>query len=154
MLSARPFSSSASLFSFACISTEILLHMYILLHMIGLIFNFSRRISAPEGQTFYLLMTVTAPESAALPDKLSVDICWQDESGLPWWLSGKESACQTGDLGSILGEIPWLRKSQPTPVYLTEKSYRQKSMAGYSSWGRRRIRCHKQQQHEWRHKWL
>ena len=92
MLSARPSSSSASLFSFACISTEILLHMYILLHMIGLIFNFSRRISAPEGQTFCLLTTVTAPESAALPNKLLVDICWLDEGGLPWWLSGKESS--------------------------------------------------------------
>ena len=25
------------------------------------------------------------------------------EFGLPWWLSGKESACQAGDVGSILG---------------------------------------------------
>ena len=117
MLSAHPSSSSASLFSFACISTEISLHMCILLHMIGLIFNFSRRISAPEGQTFYLLMIVTASESTALPNKLSVDICWLDEGGLPWWLSGKESTCQTGYLGSILGEIPWLRKLQSTPVF-------------------------------------
>ena len=23
--------------------------------------------------------------------------------GLPWWLSGKESACDTGDVGSISG---------------------------------------------------
>ena len=23
--------------------------------------------------------------------------------GLPWWLSGKESACSAGDLGVILG---------------------------------------------------
>ena len=23
--------------------------------------------------------------------------------GLPWWLSGKESACQAGDMGSIPG---------------------------------------------------
>ena len=91
--------------------------MCILLHMIGLIFNFSRRISAPEGQTFYLLMIVTASESAALPNKLLVDICWLDEGGLPWWLSGKESTCQTGYLGSILGEIPWLRKLQSTPVF-------------------------------------
>ena len=148
MLSARPFSTSASLFSFACISIEILLHMYILLHMICLIFNFSRRISAPEGQTFCLLMTVTAPESAVLPNKVLVDICWLDEGGLPWLLSGKESTCQTGDLGSILCEIPWLRKSQPTPVFLTKKSYGQRSMAGYSSWGCRRVRRDRQQQHE------
>ena len=76
-------------------------------------------------------MTVTASESAALPNKLLVDICWLDEGGLPWWLSGKESTCQTEDLGSILGEIPWLKKSQTTPVYLTEKSHGQRSMAGF-----------------------
>ena len=38
--------------------------------------------------------------------------CWRDariklgspeRSGLPWWLSGKESACDAGDLGSIPG---------------------------------------------------
>ena len=91
---------------------------------------------------------MTAPESAALSDKLSVDICWLDEGGLPWWLSGKEVTCQAGDLGSILGEIPWLRKSQPTPVYLTEKSHGQMNTAGYSSWGCRRVRRDKQQQHE------
>ena len=25
------------------------------------------------------------------------------EFGLPWWLSGKESACQAGDVGSVPG---------------------------------------------------
>jgi len=44
--------------------------------------------------------------------------------GLPSWLSGKESACNVGDLGSIpesdpwVGKIPWRRKWQPTPVFL------------------------------------
>ena len=51
--------------------------------MIGLIFNFSRRISAPEGQTFCLLMTVTAPEPAALPNKLLVDIVGWMKVGFP-----------------------------------------------------------------------
>ena len=27
----------------------------------------------------------------------------QNLEGLPWWLSGKESACQAGDIGSIPG---------------------------------------------------
>ena len=26
---------------------------------------------------------------------------------LSWWLNGKESACDAGDLGSIPGESPW-----------------------------------------------
>ena len=32
--------------------------------------------------------------------------------GLPWWLSGKESACNAGDMGSTfgLGRFPWRRK--------------------------------------------
>ena len=42
-----------------------------------------------------------------------------------WWLSGKESACQAGDVGSIpaLGRSPWGRKWQSTPVFLPEKSH-------------------------------
>ena len=50
---------------------------------------------------------------------------------------GKESACHVGDLGSIpVGEIPWRRKWQPTPVFLpvespwTEKPDRLQSGAG------------------------
>ena len=40
--------------------------------------------------------------------------------GLPMWLSGKESACNAGDVGSILesGRCPGERKWQPTPVFL------------------------------------
>jgi len=35
--------------------------------------------------------------------------------GIPWWLSGKESACNTGDLGSIcgLGRSPGGRNGNP-----------------------------------------
>ena len=44
--------------------------------------------------------------------------------GLSWWLSGKESTCQAGDVGSIPGfqMIPWRRKWQPTPVFLPGES--------------------------------
>ena len=34
-----------------------------------------------------------------------------------------------------VGKIPWRRKWQPTPVFLPEKSHRQRSLAGYSPWG-------------------
>ena len=30
---------------------------------------------------------------------------------------------------------PWRKKWQPTPVFLPGKSYGQRSLAGYSSWG-------------------
>ena len=34
-----------------------------------------------------------------------------------------------------VGKIPWRRKWQPTPVFLPEKFYGQRSLAGYSPWG-------------------
>ena len=58
-------------------------------------------------------------------------------TGLSWWLSGKESACQCWRLGLDLcvGTIPWGRKWQPTPVFLPGKLHRQRSLAGYSPRG-------------------
>ena len=40
-------------------------------------------------------------------------------SGLPWWLSGKESACQSRRcrFHSWVRKIPWRRKWQPAPVF-------------------------------------
>ena len=32
-----------------------------------------------------------------------MSLCILNSSGLPWWLSGKESACNAGDTGSIPG---------------------------------------------------
>ena len=59
----------------------------------------------------------------------------------PWWLSGKETACNAGDLSSFpgLGRFPRRRKSQPTPVFLPGKSHGQRSLAGYSPWGRKEL---------------
>ena len=37
------------------------------------------------------------------------------------------------------GKIPWRRKWQPTPVLLPEKSHGQRSLVGYSAWGRKRV---------------
>ena len=56
---------------------------------------------------------------------------------LPWWLRGKESACQCRRrrLDSWVGRIPWRRKWQPTPIFLPGKSHGQRSLAGYSPWG-------------------
>jgi len=32
-------------------------------------------------------------------------------------------------------KIPWRRKWQPTPVFLSEKPHGQRSLVGYSPWG-------------------
>ena len=36
------------------------------------------------------------------------------------------------------GKIPWRRKWQPTPIFLPEKSHRQRSLVCYSPWGHKR----------------
>ena len=49
--------------------------------------------------------------------------------GLPWWLSGQESACNAGDPGSI---PRWWRcpgEVNGTPVFLPGKSHGQGSQA-------------------------
>ena len=41
-----------------------------------------------------------------------------------------------------VGKIPWRRKWQPNPVFFPVKSYGQRSLAGYSPWGCKKIRHH------------
>jgi len=56
---------------------------------------------------------------------------------LPWWLGGKESACQCRRhrLDPWVGKIPCRRKWQPTPVFLPGKSHGQRRLVGYSLCG-------------------
>ena len=55
-------------------------------------------------------------------------------SGLLWWLSGKESSCQCRRhrLDPWVRKIPWWRKRQLTPAFLSGKSHGQRSLMGYS----------------------
>ena len=57
--------------------------------------------------------------------------------GLPWWLSGKESAWSAGDLGSILGSrrSPREWNDYLLTVFWPGESLRQRSLAGYSPYG-------------------
>ena len=52
--------------------------------------------------------------------------------GLPRWLSGKEVACQCRRqrLNPWVGNIPWRRTWQPTPVSLSGKFHWQRSLIG------------------------
>ena len=53
------------------------------------------------------------------------------------------NARNTGDAGSRfstwVGNIPWRRAWQPTPVFLLGESHGQRSLAGYSPWGRKEL---------------
>ena len=65
--------------------------------------------------------------------------------GFPRWLSGKESTCQWRRwwFDPWVGKIPWRRKWQSIPVFLPGESHGQRSLAGYSPWGRKlRLRRH------------
>ena len=63
----------------------------------------------------------------------------EEALGFPGGSDGKESACNAGDPGfdPWVGKIPWRRAWQPTPVFLHRKSHGQKSLVGYSPWGRK-----------------
>ena len=52
---------------------------------------------------------------------------------------GKEYACNAGELSSIHGKIPWRREWLPTPVFLPGQFHGQRSLVGYSPWGRKEL---------------
>ena len=60
---------------------------------------------------------------------------------LVWWLSSKEFTCQWRRcrFDPLVGKIPWRRKQQPTPVFSPGKSHEQRSLEGYSPWGRKEL---------------
>ena len=61
--------------------------------------------------------------------------------GLPWWLRWLSVCLQCGRPGfdPWVGKIPWRRKWQSTPVLLPGKSHGQRSLVGYSPWGRKEL---------------
>ena len=45
--------------------------------------------------------------------------------------------CRRPSVDRWVRRIPWRREWQPTPVFLPGESHGQRSLAGYSPWGRR-----------------
>ena len=73
-------------------------------------------------------------------------------SGLPRWLSGKESACSAGDMGSIpgSGKSPW-EGNNPLQYLCLGNSKDRGALVGYRPWGCKRVGCDletRQQQQE------
>jgi len=58
---------------------------------------------------------------------------------LPRCLSSKESTCwyRRRRFNPWVGKIPWRREWLPIPVFLPGESHGQRSLVGYSSWGRK-----------------
>ena len=61
---------------------------------------------------------------------------------LSWWLRGKESTCQCRRHGfdPWVRKTPWRRKCQSTPVFSLGKAHEQRSLVGYSPWGRKKVK--------------
>ena len=68
-----------------------------------------------------------------------------EAKGFPGSSVVKNPPANSGDTSLIPGvrKIPWRRKWQPISVFLLGKSYGQRSLAGYSLWGHKRVR------HDW-----
>ena len=69
-------------------------------------------------------------------------------AGFPMWHSGKKSAChcrrhKRRGLGPWFRMIPWRRKWQPIPVFLSGKFHGKRRLAAYSPRGHKRVR------HDW-----
>ena len=76
------------------------------------------------------------PKIIALSIRISIY-----ESGLPWWLRGKESACNVGDSGDV-GLIPGSGRSpgggNGNPLrYSGLETPMDRSLVGHSPWGRK-----------------
>jgi len=78
------------------------------------------------------------------------DLNWKIVSGLPKWLSGKESACQCKryEFNPWVGRIVWRRKWQLTPVFLPGKSPWTQKPGGLQSVGSQRVRHDLPPEHE------
>ena len=62
--------------------------------------------------------------------------------GFPGGTSGKESTCQCRrhkrrGFDPWVGKMPWRRSWQTTAVFLPGETHQQRSLVGYSPWGRR-----------------
>jgi len=62
---------------------------------------------------------------------------YSTEVGFSWWLKQLRISlqCRRPEFNPWVGKISWRREWLPTPVFLPRKSYGQRSLEGYSSWG-------------------
>ena len=95
-----------------------------------------------EGKAFRNL-----PENQGLTLQVYLDVSFSN-MGFSGGAAGKEPSCQCRRLKRYgfdpwMGKIPWVGKIpkrrawQPTPVCLPRKSHGQRSLMGYSPWGRK-----------------
>ena len=105
---------------------------------------------------FNIVSVFFSPLKACTPEKWIEEKCVQMVPGLTqkykmlelegnwnqtWWLGGKESAANAGDMGSIPGwRSPGEGNDNPLLIFLPGKSHGQRTLAGYSPWGLKIVR--------------
>ena len=84
--------------------------------------------------SFWIWMPLFLFQICLLLCRVSYSMC-----GLPWWLSGKESACQCRRPGfdPWVRKIPWRRKWQPSPSSFAWEIPWTEEPGGYSPRGHR-----------------
>ena len=70
---------------------------------------------------------------------LQTGLLCQLQWGFPGGSDGKASTCQCRRpwFDPWIRKIPWRREWQPTPIFLPGEFHGQRSLAGYSPWGRK-----------------
>ena len=101
---------------------------------------------APAGEPCSLLFSLSMSWRVSMSrhedSPLSLNCCmmqYYQHLGFPGGSHGKESACNAGDLGSIL---EWERspgEEHGYPVFLPGESHGQRSLVGYSPWGHKEL---------------
>ena len=98
--------------------------------------SFGRRQIGSEGwgRAWAELPVLHVPPLSCATLNSRAQVCTVD---FPGSLVGKESACNTGDWGSIpgSGRCPGEGNGNPLQYSCLEKSHGQRSLAGYSPWG-------------------
>ena len=86
------------------------------------------------GHTELDMTEVTQQQQPVIFDFFSINT---PNTGLPWWISGKEFSCQCRRLrfDPWSRKIPWRRKWQPSPVFFPGKSNGWRSLVVYNPWG-------------------
>ena len=74
--------------------------------------------------------------------------------GLPWWLSGKNSTCHTGDVESVPGSGRSRREGHGNPLRCSclENPHGQRSLMAYSPWGHKELGM-RLSRHSMAHNW-
>ena len=100
---------------------------------------------SPPGSCVHGVFQARVLEWGAIAFSVWVVSVWEmpyrECTGLPWWLGGKEFTCQCRRcrFNPWVGKIPWRRKWQPTPVFLSVEAYGQRSLGGLQSMESQRV---------------